>query len=186
MHQTRSKNQLWQKILMSIFPLIAIWGGYSLYAVIMADDKNIELHPAQSIGKSSPNQQTASQSGRKYKLISSECNSAVDECGSFTALKGVVQFHRSEIFVETLNTIQFIPQQKDLEIATLSAQIEGVNMFMGKVPVTFNAESGSWLGKVFLGMCGEREMLWQMKVTAVLSDGTQQVGRFRFTSLWPE
>jgi len=47
-----------------------------------------------------------------------------------------------------------------------SAYIEGVNMFMGKIPVPLKAEgSRQWRGWFMLGACSEPTMQWQMVIT---------------------
>ena len=46
-----------------------------------------------------------------------------------------------------------------------SAYIEGVNMFMGKIPVPLKPEdNGQWQGWFMLGACSEPTMQWQMVI----------------------
>ena len=57
-------------------------------------------------------------------------------------------------------TIAFSPQWK-----LVNAWVEGVNMYMGKSPVIFDAvisEVGSYNGILFLGSCSEPQMHWRL------------------------
>lgn len=46
-----------------------------------------------------------------------------------------------------------------------SAWIEGVNMYMGKVPVLLeNKNNGKWSGWFMLGSCNESTMKWQLRL----------------------
>ncbi|MDB2330110.1 hypothetical protein N9V74_00205 [Alteromonas sp.] len=46
-----------------------------------------------------------------------------------------------------------------------SAWIEGVNMYMGKVPVLLEKDStGVWTGWFMLGSCSEPTMRWQLRL----------------------
>ncbi|GGF57690.1 hypothetical protein [Alteromonas lipolytica] len=47
-----------------------------------------------------------------------------------------------------------------------AAYIEGVNMFMGKIPVPLkHNENGEWTGWFMLGACSEPTMQWRMVIT---------------------
>lgn len=186
MYRARSKSQLWQKILMSIFPLIAIWGGYSLYAVTL-NDEDTELHPTQSMNKSSPNQQTALLLGRKYKLISSECNSPTVECNPLNHAQGAISFAVPKVTVETMIDTLFSPVNDNrIQIKNIEAVLTGENMFMGKVPITFSKNEAGWRSKFLLGMCSEKKMQWRMTLTITLHDNTKEMGYILFDSYWPE
>lgn len=186
MHRSQSKDQRWQKILMGIFPLIAIWGGYSLYTVTL-NDEDTEPHPTQSMNKSSLNQQTALQLGRKYKLISSECNTRTVECKPLNRELGHIQFADPKVIVETPNTVKFLPVNfTDNEIKKVEAELIGENMFMGRVPITFSRIDNHWQGSFFLGMCSEKQMLWRMTLTITFDDNSQEQAYALFDSYWPE
>lgn len=47
------------------------------------------------------------------------------------------------------------------------AQLEGVSMYMGKIPVIFNQQSTNqhFLAKTFVGRCGSSEMVWRLALT---------------------
>lgn len=56
------------------------------------------------------------------------------------------------------------------DLTLLSAQITGVNMYMGRIPVLFDVdEVGIAHGTFFLGSCSEPKMRWQMEL--ILTDG---------------
>lgn len=185
MHQQDPKAPPWQKLLMGLFPLIAIWGGYLLYAT--ANDGATETDSAQSMNKSSINQPNAAQPGRKYKLISSECNSPTVDCKPLNYAHGDIQFAKAQVIVESMSQLKFLPVNSgEKKIKRLEAELVGENMFMGKIPITFARADEGWQGQFFLGMCSERKMRWRMKVTATLDDDSQEQGYILFDSHWPE
>ncbi|AEA98219.2 MULTISPECIES: hypothetical protein [Alteromonas] len=54
-----------------------------------------------------------------------------------------------------------IPENQEIE----SAWIEGVNMYMGKIPVLLdNDGQGKWSGWFMLGSCSEPVMKWQLRL----------------------
>ena len=54
-----------------------------------------------------------------------------------------------------------IPENQEIE----SAWIEGVNMYMGKIPVLLdNDGEGKWSGWFMLGSCSEPVMKWQLRL----------------------
>jgi len=63
---------------------------------------------------------------------------------------------------ETSVTIDLsLPQGSHIE----SAWIEGVNMYMGKVPVLLKQKAdGQWSGWFMLGSCSEPKMNWQLRL----------------------
>jgi len=60
-----------------------------------------------------------------------------------------------------------------------SVFIEGVNMYMGKIPVVQEKKKeGQWEGWTMLGACSEPDMVWDMVIT--FEDST--TSRIRFTT----
>tara|TARA_Y100000310_G_scaffold255630_1_gene263144 strand:- start:10538 stop:11017 length:480 start_codon:yes stop_codon:yes gene_type:complete len=54
-----------------------------------------------------------------------------------------------------------IPENQEIE----SAWIEGLNMYMGKIPVLLdNDGEGEWSGWFMLGSCSEPVMKWQLRL----------------------
>ncbi|AGP78173.1 hypothetical protein [Alteromonas mediterranea] len=54
-----------------------------------------------------------------------------------------------------------IPENQEIE----SAWIEGINMYMGKIPVLLdNDGQGKWSGWFMLGSCSEPVMKWQLRL----------------------
>ncbi|APD86362.1 hypothetical protein BM527_09830 [Alteromonas sp. Mex14] len=54
-----------------------------------------------------------------------------------------------------------IPENQEIE----SAWIEGVNMYMGKIPVLLDSNAdGVWSGWFMLGGCSEPVMKWQLRL----------------------
>ncbi|MCF2858175.1 hypothetical protein L1286_11880 [Pseudoalteromonas sp. SMS1] len=52
----------------------------------------------------------------------------------------------------------------DDPIEIQSAYLEGVSMYMGKIPITLvNAGGGQWRGEAMVGACNLAEMQWRLK-----------------------
>ncbi|KZN64866.1 hypothetical protein N473_13815 [Pseudoalteromonas luteoviolacea CPMOR-1] len=57
----------------------------------------------------------------------------------------------------------FVKTQPEIKLS--SAYIEGVSMYMGKIPIVFNkVDSGLWRAEVMVGACNLAEMQWQVLV----------------------
>lgn len=84
--------------------------------------------------------------------------------------------------VETPLTLALHTRQK---IIAIEAEITGVSMYMGKVPLRFTEQSdGNWQAQFLLGACSEPAMQWQLHLTAQYADGNKVSVKQRFTSSW--
>ncbi len=62
---------------------------------------------------------------------------------------------------ESVTVKLFVPEGEEIE----SAWIEGVNMYMGKIPVLLDNDGrGKWSGWFMLGSCREPVMKWQLRL----------------------
>ena len=62
---------------------------------------------------------------------------------------------------ESVTVKLLVPEGEEIE----SAWIEGVNMYMGKIPVLLdNDGEGEWSGWFMLGSCSEPVMKWQLRL----------------------
>jgi hypothetical protein len=85
-----------------------------------------------------------------------------------------IDFPEQLVVEEMLNVHFTLPHGLEIE----QVVIEGVNMYMGKLPVhfeTFDAESVTQTGEFFLGSCHLSTMQWQMLITlrTISSDSEQ-------------
>lgn len=63
---------------------------------------------------------------------------------------------------ETEFEIVFTPRNK---IEIIDAHIEGVNMYMGKIPLFFSQkDSSTYHAMGMVGVCSKREMVWQIQL----------------------
>ncbi len=73
-----------------------------------------------------------------------------------------------------------VEEQIDVSISGLqnaeitSAWVEGVNMFMGKIPVVLEQQEDGAKGWFFLGSCSEPKMQWQLVLQLSLADSSSQ------------
>ncbi len=73
----------------------------------------------------------------------------------------VARFSETPIPEESITLSVRLPEGKAIE----SAWIEGVNMYMGKIPVMFDeTDGGEWQGWFMLGSCSEPVMTWQLRI----------------------
>ncbi|UNP90119.1 hypothetical protein MNZ22_07700 [Aeromonas encheleia] len=55
-------------------------------------------------------------------------------------------------------------QGGDTAINPLKAWLEGKEMFMGRIPVQFEANDGGWQGKAQVGSCTSATMVWLLNI----------------------
>ena len=55
-------------------------------------------------------------------------------------------------------------QGGDTAINPLKAWLEGKDMFMGRIPVQFEANEGGWQGKAQVGSCTSATMVWLLNI----------------------
>jgi hypothetical protein len=107
-------------------------------------------------------QQTAFDETNVSNGIGNSCTFVNETC-EFLIGNDVAIAHFSEKPVaEESVTITFsIPPNYEVE----SAWIEGVNMYMGKIPVLLEqGPKGKWSGWFMLGSCSEPVMRWQLRL----------------------
>ncbi len=90
--------------------------------------------------------------------------------------------------VETPLTLHLTSQ---LPLKAISAEIVGVTMFMGKIPLqwrqldnTASPEVQRWQAEFLLGACSDPAMQWQLSVYLEDDSGQQQAHQLAFTSSW--
>ncbi|WP_394220231.1 hypothetical protein [Alteromonas gracilis] len=94
--------------------------------------------------------------------IGNSCNFVNETCEFLIDGKiAIATFSTAPIPEESVTLKLFIPQNQSIE----SAWIEGVNMYMGKIPVLLNDNGeGKWSGWFMLGSCSEPVMKWQLRL----------------------
>ena len=90
--------------------------------------------------------------------------------------------------VETPLLISLVSKQP---IVSISAELSGISMYMGLIPLRFDKLStptGSgaehWQAEFLLGACSDPAMLWQLNLTVQLADGRKLSINERFNSSW--
>lgn len=72
---------------------------------------------------------------------------------------------------------------------TIEADIVGISMYMGKVPLRFVSVATSTVDTLYkaeflLGACSEPNMQWQLTIHITYSDGTVETKTSQFYSSW--
>lgn len=74
--------------------------------------------------------------------------------------------------------------------AAIEADIVGISMYMGKIPLRFTAATGTddterlYTAEFLLGACSEPNMQWQLNINIRYNDGTVDTLSSKFTSSW--
>ncbi|MDX3774554.1 hypothetical protein QE250_10560 [Chromatiaceae bacterium AAb-1] len=86
--------------------------------------------------------------------------------------------------VETPLTLSFYSAQP---LHALSAEITGVSMYMGKIPLRFMpvaTDNRHWQAVFLLGACADPEMQWQLELVMTYADGKTEKQLQLFHSSW--
>ena len=90
-----------------------------------------------------------------------------------------------------VETPLLITVQSDRPVTAISAELTGVSMFMGLIPLRFQklstddlAGSEQWQAVFLLGACADPAMIWQLNLTVLLADGQKLLINERFNSSW--
>ncbi|RVU37488.1 hypothetical protein EOE67_09870 [Rheinheimera riviphila] len=88
-----------------------------------------------------------------------------------------------QIPVETLLRLQLRSEQP---LQLVSAEMTGVSMYMGKIPLrfTFDAATGLWSSDFMLGACSDPKMIWQLQLQLTDSSGTVRQLSTQLQSSW--
>ena len=94
--------------------------------------------------------------------IGNSCNFVNESCEFLIDEKlAIASFSTMPEPEESVTVKLIIPEGKNIE----SAWIEGVNMYMGKIPVLLDSDGkGKWSGWFMLGSCSEPVMKWQLRL----------------------
>jgi hypothetical protein len=90
--------------------------------------------------------------------------------------------------VETPLSLQI---SSDQPVEIISADLTGISMYMGRIPLRFQKlitpatlVQEQWQADFLLGACSDPAMLWQLKLTVLLADGTKLSINEQFKSSW--
>jgi len=94
-----------------------------------------------------------------------------------------LQIAPGDIPVETLLSMQL---RSETPIANITAELTGVNMYMGRIPVLFiqQPESGVWQAELMLGACRDPKMAWQLTLNMTDDKGLSRQLVTEFQSSW--
>ena len=94
-----------------------------------------------------------------------------------------LQISPGHIPVETLLTMQL---KSNDQLQQVSAELTGVNMYMGRIPLQFryNAPEARWEADFMLGACAEPKMIWQLTITLEDMQGNNRQLVTEFQSSW--
>lgn len=94
--------------------------------------------------------------------VGNSCNFINETCEfNVNDQVAIAHFSIPPIPEESVTVSITLPQDLIIE----SAWIEGVNMYMGKIPVLLESETNTkWTGWFMLGSCSEPVMRWQLRL----------------------
>lgn len=69
-------------------------------------------------------------------------------------------------------------------LAKVSAELTGVSMYMGRVPLRFTQQGEVWQAEFLLGACSDPKMQWQLQLELEFVDGKKRTVKQQFYSSW--
>ena len=107
-------------------------------------------------------QMSANRSSNSLHEIGESCTFVNEHCEFLIHGRHAYAEFSEKVEPETsITVILNLPEGTQVE----SAWIEGVNMYMGKVPVLLEKKpNGEWSGWFMLGSCNESTMKWQLRL----------------------
>lgn len=67
---------------------------------------------------------------------------------------------------------------------SVTGELTGVSMYMGKVPLRFSQQQGVWQAEFLLGACSDPKMLWQLQLQVQYADGQTRKLTEQFHTSW--
>ncbi len=101
-------------------------------------------------------------------------------------LEGVtLKISPGQIPVETLLKLHL---QSEQPLQQISAELTGVSMYMGRIPLRFIQDSttGLWQTEFMLGACADPKMIWRLTLTLTDVAGQTRQLVTEFQSSWRE
>ncbi|WP_286268747.1 hypothetical protein [Thalassotalea hakodatensis] len=90
-----------------------------------------------------------------------------------------LKFNRQRLVAET-PFIMRVDSSNNSEIIKVTGYMEGENMYMGKIPLMFNADKeGYYEAQGFVGSCGNTGMQWRIWIT--VTNNAEQSETFSIT-----
>lgn len=68
--------------------------------------------------------------------------------------------------------------------SAVSGNITGVSMYMGRIPLRFSPAAEGFEADFLLGACADPNMLWQLDIDILDSDGKKHTVKQQFHSSW--
>ena len=82
--------------------------------------------------------------------------------------------------VETPLTLQLTAEN----VLSVHAEIIGLSMYMGRIPVRFTRQQELWHAEFLLGACSDPKMAWQLQLELEFTDGKKRILKQQFHSSW--
>lgn len=116
--------------------------------------------------------------------------SKVDDSMLVLYQQPALAIHLSPAAAPVETPLQIIVQSEQ-PIREISAELSGVSMYMGLIPLRFqklntdgSGSSEQWQAVFLLGACSDPAMIWQLNLTLQLADGQKLSINERFNSSW--
>lgn len=97
-----------------------------------------------------------------------------------------VEFDQEQLNPETPFNVKISPIASKDELPKLNGYIEGVNMYMGKIPLMFEIKGNAYIANSVFGSCSEEKMIWRINIA--IANDLNKVSRtsFEVTSFLPQ
>lgn len=69
-------------------------------------------------------------------------------------------------------------------IQAISGELQGISMYMGRIPLQWQQIEGEWQSTFLLGACSDPKMRWQLELELHYADGQQIRQQVEFQSSW--
>ncbi|MDP2713438.1 MAG: hypothetical protein Q8O77_01390 [Rheinheimera sp.] len=69
-------------------------------------------------------------------------------------------------------------------VVAVNANLTGVSMYMGQIPLRFSQQGELWQAEFLLGACSDPDMLWQLELELIFADGEKRTLKQQFQSSW--
>lgn len=83
-----------------------------------------------------------------------------------------------------VETPLLLSMQSAEPISVISGELQGVSMYMGRIPLQWQQVEGGWQSTFLLGACSDPNMRWQLALLLQYADGRQIRQQIEFQSSW--
>lgn len=83
-----------------------------------------------------------------------------------------------------VETPLLLSMQSAEPISAISGELQGISMYMGRIPLQWQQVEGGWQSTFLLGACSDPNMRWRLALLLEYTDGRQVRQQIEFQSSW--